>query len=270
MDSLHNIENDLSAALSFVLKSAKIDNDGDLNHTSLMKMNKDPLANCVEKLFRLLKSNLELCKSAAGKIDRLQADCIQSKTELIALQQGKLDAVQSTVKKEMRSWSEIVQKNSEKSSVQSVHNVKQVVKSFVDESDRSRSFIIYGAAEEEGEHTPDIVNDLLLSVNEEDKHQVLGSRRLGVIKPDSDSIRPIKVTLGSSDSVKQVLSKAKSLKNLKGSYQVFSKVYLSPDRSREERTKHRKLVEEMKLLISKEPSKHHYIRNGEIVSVLRD
>ena len=269
MVSLHNIEKDLNAAFSFVLKSAKVNNDEELNHTSLMKMNKDPLANCVEKLFKLLKSNVELCKSAAGKIDQLQANCLDSKTALIALQQDKLDAVQNTVQKEMKSWSEIVQKNCEKPSAPSVKSVQQVVKSFVDENDRSRSLIIYGATEQEGEHTPDIVADLLLSVNEEDKHQILGSRRLGVIKPDSDSIRPIKVTFGSSDSVKQVLSKAKTLKKLEGSYKVFSNVYLAPDRSREERTEHRKLVEEIKNLISKEPSKHHYIRNGKIMSVTR-
>ena len=162
-----------------------------------------------------------------------------------------------------------MQKNCEKSSVPSVKSVKQVVKSYVDESDRSRSFIIYGAKEGKGEHTPEIVEDLLLAMNEEKKHQVLGSLRLGTIKKDSESFRPIKVTLGSADSVKEILSKAKTLKKLYGSYEMFSKMYLAPDRSREERIEHKKLVEEMKLLISKEPSKHHYIRNGKIVSVLR-
>ena len=269
MDSLHNIEKDLNAAFSFVLKSAKVDNAGELNQTVMMKMHKGPLVNCVERLFELLQSNIELCRSAAGKIDRLQADCIQSKSDLIALQQNKLDTVQTSVRKEMQSWSDIVQKNCEKSSVPSVKSVKQVVKSYVDESDRSRSFIIYGAKEGKGEHTPEIVEDLLLAMNEEKKHQVLGSLRLGTIKKDSESFRPIKVTLGSADSVKEILSKAKTLKKLYGSYEMFSKMYLAPDRSREERIEHRKLVEEMTLLISKEPNKHHCIRNGKIVSVLR-
>ena len=114
-----------------------------------------------------------------------------------------------------------------------------------------------------------VVDDLLLAINEEKKHQVLGSLRLGTIKKDSDSVRPIKVTLGSADSVKEILSKAKTLKTLYGSNEMFSKMYLAPDRSQEERIEHRKLVEEMKLLISKEPNKHHCIRNGKIVSVLR-
>ena len=78
MDSLHNIEKDLNAAFNFVLKSAKVGDAEKLNETVMMKMHKGPLINCVEKLFGLLKSNIELCRSAAGKIDRLQADCIQS------------------------------------------------------------------------------------------------------------------------------------------------------------------------------------------------
>ena len=270
MDSLHNIEKDLNAAFNFVLKSAKVRDAEELNETVMTKMHKGPLINCVEKPFGRLKSNIELCRSAAGKIDRLQADCIKSKTELKALQQNKLNNVQNSVRKEMQSWSDIVQKNCEKSSVPSVKSVKQVVKSYVDENDRSRSFIIYGAKEEKGEHTLELVEDLLLAMNEEKKHQVLGSLRLGTIKKDSDSVRPIKVTLGSADSVKEILSKAKTLKTLYGSYAMFSKMYLAPDcRSREERIEHKTLVEEMELLISKEPNKHHYIRNGKIVSVLR-
>ena len=128
--------------------------------------------------------------------------------------------------------------------------------------------IVYGAKEDKSEHTPEVIEDLLLAINEENKHQVLGSHRLGIVKPDSESVRPIKVTLGSADSVKQLLSKAKTLKSLYGSYAVFSKCYLAPDRSREERVEHRKLVEQMKLLITNEPSKHHFRRNGKIISVL--
>ena len=107
-------------------------------------MHKGLPVNCFERLFELLQSNIELCRSAAGKIDQLQADCIQSKSELIALQQNKLDTVQNSVRKEMQSWSDIVQKNCEKSSVPSVKSVKQVFKSYVDENDHRRSFITYG------------------------------------------------------------------------------------------------------------------------------
>ena len=275
MDSLHNIEKDLNAAFNFVLKSAKVRDAEELNETVMTKMHKGPLINCVEKPFGRLKSNIELCRSAAKKIDRLQADCIKRVRAKQSLKLfSRINSITFKTVSERRcshgGWSDIVQKNCEKSSVPSVKSVKQVVKSYVDENDRSRSFIIYGAKEEKGEHTLELVEDLLLAMNEEKKHQVLGSLRLGTIKKDSDSVRPIKVTLGSADSVKEILSKAKTLKTLYGSYAMFSKMYLAPDcRSREERIEHKTLVEEMKLLISKEPNKHHYIRNGKIVSVLR-
>ena len=91
---------------------------------------------------------------------------------------------------------------------------------------------------------------------------------LASLNPDSESVRPIKVTLGSADCVKQLLSKAKTLKSLYGSCAVFSKVYLAPDGSQEEWAEHRKFVEEMKLLVTNEPSKHH-MDNGKIISFLR-
>ena len=42
VDSLHNIEKDLNAAFNFVLKSAKVNNAGELNETVMTKMHKGP------------------------------------------------------------------------------------------------------------------------------------------------------------------------------------------------------------------------------------
>ena len=86
VDSLHRIEKDLNAAFNLVIKTAKVDSVEELNHNALMKVNKDPLADCVEKLAKLLKTNIELCQSAAEKIDRLQSDNLQNQSKLIALQ----------------------------------------------------------------------------------------------------------------------------------------------------------------------------------------
>jgi hypothetical protein len=104
-------------------------------------------------------------------------------------------------------------------------------------------------------------------LDEEEKHQVLSSRRLGMFK--KDSCRPIKVTLASTDSVKQVLSKARTLKTVQDDRAEWRKIYIAPNRIREERLTHKKLVAEMKQLIVNEPSKHHFIRAGAIISVQR-
>ncbi len=47
------------------------------------------------------------------------------------------------------------------------------------------------------------------------------------------------------------------------------KTFIGPDRSTEERTVHKSLVEEMKQKIKTEPKLYHYIKRGHIISVER-
>jgi hypothetical protein len=150
---------------------------------------------------------------------------------LIAIQQNKLDAVQTTVQTEMKSWSDIVKKNRE--TAPSVNIVKKAIKSVVDENDRSKSLIIYGARDNENDYPQDKVNELFEILDEEEKHQVLSSKRLGMFK--RDSCRPRKVTLASTDSVKQVLSKARTLKTVRYDRAEWRKIYLAQHRNRKER-----------------------------------
>jgi len=44
----------------------------------------------------------------------------------------------------------------------------------------------------------------------------------------------------------------------------LSQVYLKPDRTLEQRLKHREIVQELKKCIQNSPEKHHFIKNGEI------
>ena len=74
--------------------------------------------------------------------------------------------------------------------------------------------------------------------------------------------RPVKVTVASSAIVKKVLSRAKHLKNCSG----FRGVYISPDRSVEQRAEHRKLVSELKQRLFDQPGKRHFIKGDVIVS----
>ena len=78
---------------------------------------------------------------------------------------------------------------------------------------------------------------------------MLSSRRLGMFKKDSS--RLIKVTLASTDSMKQVLSEATTLKTVRDDRAEWRKIYLAPDRNREERLTHEKLVAEMKQLLNR-------------------
>ena len=72
--------------------------------------------------------------------------------------------------------------------------------------------------------------------------------------------RPVKVSLRNSETVHQILLKAKNLRKST----AHRKVYVAPDRSPEERAKHRKLVAEMKRRASEDPDMYYYILSGEI------
>ena len=62
-----------------------------------------------------------------------------------------------------------------------------------------------------------------------------------------------------------MLNKASKLKRNKCEH--WKCVYLTPDRSKEERVAHSKLVAELKQKIGEDSSKYHYIRDSKIISV---
>ncbi len=62
----------------------------------------------------------------------------------------------------------------------------------------------------------------------------------------------------------QILSKAKQLRNSVH----FKHVYISPDRTLEERTLHRDLVQQLKSKRQHEPGKRHYIKGGQLLSYI--
>ena len=86
--------------------------------------------------------------------------------------------------------------------------------------------------------------------------------RLGKGNMDG-KIRPVKVTLRSSAAVSQILLKAKQLKNSA----KYRSVYISPDRTPEQRLQHKKLVIEMKGKCKDLPGQKHFIRGGTVCSI---
>ena len=85
--------------------------------------------------------------------------------------------------------------------------------------------------------------------------------RVGVRK--SGSKRPIKFTLRSSDMVNQILIKAKILRTKEG----YNSIYISPDRTVEEKRAYMKLLEELHSKRITDSSKVLYINNKKIISV---
>ena len=99
-----------------------------------------------------------------------------------------------------------------------------------------------------------------LEVFEElDEKPFFKAERLGRKMEDSKS-RPVKVTMDNPVVVSELLKKSRDLKNSTD----HNAVYLKPDRTVEQRRKHRELVNELKQSIKDSPDKRHFIRNGEI------
>ena len=81
----------------------------------------------------------------------------------------------------------------------------------------------------------------------------------GLFAQNRRHISLVKVSMESSLIVSDILRKSKELKK-----SVFSHVFLKPDRTLEQRLKHKKIVAELKKSIQEAPDKHHFIKNGEV------
>ena len=79
-------------------------------------------------------------------------------------------------------------------------------------------------------------------------------------KKEPSKTRPIKVQFDSSSEVEVILKHAHKLKAVS----EFKTVYLSPDRTKEQRLAHSKLVKKMKEMINQDNSKHYFIRDNKV------
>ena len=103
------------------------------------------------------------------------------------------------------------------------------------------------------------VGNLFLELGEKPRSTAV---RVGKRSVAATGCRPVKVTLASSTAVRQLLINAKQLRQVV----KLKSVYLSPDRTPEERVLQRELIKELKTKNSEQSDHHHYIKGGKIVS----
>ena len=265
VEYLHNMEKEMKTSTQEILKLAKLSSTDEMKFTSLMKLNKDIIARCLEKCAALFDKNFEMCKSAASEIDRMKTEHIRTQNKIIELQQSQLGSVQETVKTEISSWAKVVEKNCKQTSKLSVKSVEQAVKTVTEEEERAKNFIVHGLKEAEEGETEHLMSKstqfFVRTGHEEPYPDTIDAYRLGEREPGKT--RPVKVTMRNAETVRYLLKRAHRLKQ----DEEFKNVYLSPDRSKRERAAHNKLVSEMKRLISSDSTKHFFIRDGKINSV---
>ena len=198
---------------------------------------------------------------------------LPKKTELSQLTESRTSVVESletTVKEGFKSYKDVLKESCKAPCSKLQADLKTVVKSVVEEEDRSRSFMLFGLIKEDtGEDVSGKVGDLLLQLNLKPEVDVsrIGSGVPSTSKENTTrKPRPVKVTVVSPAIVKEVLSRAKHLKNGSG----FKGVYISTDSSVEQWAEHRKLVLELKQRLVDQPGKRHFIRGNRVVSTEKD
>ena len=241
-----------------VLKSVHVASAAEINETVLMRLNKNPLAKFVESLMNVIEKNVDLCKAAAGKIDQLKTEKIADQKMLLKFQQGEVNSVQETVKSEMKSWADIAKKNTNQRKQITENTVKQAVRTVNEEERRSKNLMIYGCTEDNSKDIGMIVKNVYQAMGFP-LPKTIDAYRMGKEEPGKP--RPIKVEFTNAGDVEYALVHARKLKTSN-----LSTVYLGPDRTRDERIAHSKLVKEMKELFKKDPNRHYFIRNNKICS----
>ena len=152
---------------------------------------------------------------------------------------------------QMKKFSDVVTSVSSVPS-QITKSVEKTILSTVKNTEKEKNVIVFGLKESPEEDLYGLVGDLLLAINVKPKFE---AERIG-----RGNERPIKIVLENKSRVFDVLSAAKKLKGI----EEYCNVYISVDRTAEERASRKKLVAEMKEKISQDSGKHYYIRKGKV------
>jgi len=199
---------------------------------------------------------------AKNQIESLQEEKISDQKEVIELQKEliskkdeELGQVSKTVESELKSYSSVLQQSC--TAAFSPKNIATAIKKITNEEDRSSEIVVFGVAEEQDECTTSKVKGILEKL--EEKPHIRDCRRIG--QRATGAVRPIKFSVKSSDIVYQLLRKANRLKDIEG----YKSVYISPNRTLEERISRRTLVNELKKKRIDDPGSRYFIRKGEIV-----
>ena len=92
----------------------------------------------------------------------------------------------------------------------------------------------------------------------QEKPKIVDTSRLG--KP-SETARPVKVVLASPEAAASIIRKSYKLRDS----DRFQKVYVAPDRPKDERIRRKQLVDKLKDKRKHETNAKFFIRNGAVV-----
>ena len=271
---LEDLRNEVNTWFDEVKESVKCQNEEDLCASMFGKPTKAVLAGFLEDVCSILRKQDEMVQDLCVCNDLLksqvitcQSSLIKVQDDLLKCQSAKFDSLQCDVKKsvqnsvteEIKSYSRAVAESTPARTSITPETLKKTFQEVVSEGDRSRNLMVFGLKEnsEFGDTVSDISN-VLNCLNEKPKFEAIriGKKTLG-------NHRPVKVTFKSSATARQILLKSKNLRKVEQHRNVF----ISPDRSEQERAAHRELVLELKRRAAEDPNIRYYIRNGQVCAV---
>ncbi len=227
---------------------------------------KKDIAMCLTSAMKVIVTCRNMLSEGINKVDKMkdehisfQKQIIDQQSEIITCKTEQLNAVQSTVKSELKSYSDAVQSSCSNGAVFTPEIVKEAVKCVVQEEDRNRNIMIYGVKEQEEDAVQTVVSDVFETIGE--KPHLAECSRIGRVA--SGSVRPIKVTLSSADTVQRILRKSGLLKKSANMKTVF----LAADRTKEERATRKELVNEMKQKRQNDSDNRYYLLGDKICCV---
>ena len=193
------------------------------------------------------------------KIIDLQDQLVKKKDEEIERLKSLADKVEDSVKL----YSDAVVSATQQATFPSdlKQSVREAVQDAVKEEDQSRSMMIFGLSEENQQDLELRITEVFQELDE--KPRIVEAERLG--RPSEEKVRPVKVTLSASSAVRGLVGKGYRL----AKSSRFRKVYLSPDRTKDERNRRKGLVEDLKQKKKSEPGLYHRIMDGSVVSSKR-
>ena len=238
-------------------------------------ISKDTLAKILFEGYQMVYSHRDKFESSRVCVEKLKSELIAAQRSVVKLQQQLLDfqekllktqteqlqgmstVVDTAVDKGMRSYSQVLSRTIKNSvPVLSEQTLKKVVQEAVTDEDRSRNIVVFGLTDEATEDLDSKISSLFSDIEEKPSFEAV---RIGEQLEETN--RPVKISLRNSETVHRILQKAKNLRKTA----THKTVYVQPDRSPEERAKHRELVTEMRRRAREDPDNYYYIHSGSIL-----
>lgn len=270
---LLDIRGEVTTWYDDVKAAVKCQNKDDLCAAMFSKQTKTVLAGFLEGVCSILRKQDEMVQDLCVCNDLLKTQVITSQSAVIKLQGDLLKCnaekfevlqsvvkttVQNTVQEEIKSYSSVVAENTQTTAF-TPESLKRAFQDVVKEEDRSKNLMVFGLKEEQKEEDTSVkISDLFQQLGEKPRVEAV---RVG--KKTEGKSRPVKVTLSTSTLAHHILMKASKLRRV----EQHKNVFISPDRSPEQRAAHRELVLQLKKRAGDEPSSRHYIRGGKVFSV---